>query len=117
MEHAPAFQFYPKDFLTDGHVAAMALAEVGAYIKLLCLCWQDGSLPCETSRLARMVGEPEASFRRLWPALEPCFRKVDGGRLINPRLELERQKQAARREAGREAGIKGAAIRWPRTNR
>jgi uncharacterized protein YdaU (DUF1376 family) len=90
----------------------MSLAERGAYITLLCLCWQDGSLPADLGRLARMVGEPDAGFRRLWPALEPCFRKQDG-RLLNPRLELERAKQAARREAGREAGIKGAAMRWP----
>ena len=109
---APAFQFYPKDFLTDGHVAAMTLTERGAYITLLCLCWEDGSLPVELPKLARMAGEPEVSFRRLWPALEPCFRKQDG-RLVQPRLDKERAKQTARREAGREAGVKGAAMRWP----
>jgi uncharacterized protein YdaU (DUF1376 family) len=113
MEHAPAFQFYPKDFLTDGHVAGMSLAERGAYITLLCLCWQDGSLPADLGRLARMVGEPDAGFRRLWPALEPCFRKQDG-RFVQPRLDQERQKQAARREAARKSGTKGAAVRWPR---
>jgi hypothetical protein len=68
-EKAPAFQFYAKDFLTDGHVAGMTLAERGAYITLLCLCWQERSLPTETARLARMVGErcrPFCGSGRRW---------------------------------------------------
>jgi hypothetical protein len=35
---SPAFQFYPKDFLTDENVRVMSLQERGAYITLLCLC-------------------------------------------------------------------------------
>jgi len=111
-EKAPAFQFYPKDFLTDGHVAGMTLAERGAYITLLCLCWREGSLPFDMARLARMVDEPLPAFRRLWPTLEPCFRK-ENARLVHPGLDQERAKQAARRLASSENGSKGAAKRWP----
>jgi len=40
----PAFQFYPKDFLMDDKVIVMNLEEIGAYIKLLCLCWNNNGL-------------------------------------------------------------------------
>jgi uncharacterized protein YdaU (DUF1376 family) len=112
-EKAPAFQFYPKDFLSDGKVAAMTLAERGAYITLLCLCWQERSIPAESSRLARMVGTSPAAFARLWPALEPCFHVSDDdpGRLVHLRLEKERTKQNAYRERQSNAGRASAATR------
>jgi len=110
-EKAPAFQFYPRDFLTDGNVAAMSLQEVGAYIRLLCLCWQEQSLPTDPARLARMVGAPLPAFQKLWPAVRTCFQEVDG-RLVHPRLEKEREKQRVRREHLSLNGQKGASHRW-----
>jgi uncharacterized protein YdaU (DUF1376 family) len=94
---SPAFQFYPKDFLSDENVRMMSLQERGAYITLLSLCWIEGSLPADPSMLARLCGTPVAAFRRLWPALERCFRLVptDPSRLVHPRLEREREKQSA----------------------
>jgi len=105
-ERAPAFQFYPKDFLTDGNVAGMSLQERGAYITLLCLCWLEGSLPSDLGRLANHVGVPRATVVKLWPALARCFRPSDTeeGRLIHPRLELERQKQEEYRRRQSDAG-------------
>ncbi len=114
-EKAPAFQFYPRDFLIDGKVAAMTLAERGAYITLLCLCWTEGSLPSGMSALARLCKVSQAAFTRLWPALEPCFRGAggDGSRIVQPRIERERQKQETYRTlkatAGREGGKAKAA--------
>jgi len=106
---APAFQFYPKDFLTDEHVRLMSLQERGAYITLLCQCWTEGTLPADSERLARLCGVPSAAFRKLWPALEPCFRPAsrEDNRLVHPRLERERQKQRAYRKKQAENGKKG----------
>jgi uncharacterized protein YdaU (DUF1376 family) len=102
---SPAFQFYPKDFLTDENVLVMSLQERGAYITLLCVCWQQGTLPDDQERLARLCGVPVPAFRRLWPALAVCFRAAldQPGRLVQPRLEREREKQAnfARRQSDR----------------
>ena len=106
LERSPAFQFYPSDFLADSHVIAMRLPERGAYITLLCLCWIDGSLPVEMPALARLCLVSPASFERLWPALEPCFKVVDG-RLVQPRIERERQKQETWRALKIDAGQKG----------
>lgn len=110
---APAFQFYPKDFLTDEHVALMSLQERGAYITLICYCWQQGSLPAEHEHLARFCGTPLAVFRRLWPSIAPCFRPhpSQGDRLVHPRLEKERKKQRDFRRLQSEKGRASAARR------
>lgn len=109
-EKSPAFQFYPKEFLTDGHVAAMSLKECGAYIKLLCLCWQEESITSDPQRLANMVGVSRREFQKLWPALEPCFIE-EGATLRHGRLDLERGKQAAYREQQRLKGLASAVAR------
>lgn len=111
---SPAFQFYPKDFLTDEHVRLMSLQERGAYITLICQCWTEGSLPADVGALARLCGSPAAAFRRLWPALVPCFRAVSGraDRLTHPRLDLERRKQREYRRRQADAGKQGAESRW-----
>lgn len=111
---SPAFQFYPKDFLTDSNVVVMSLQERGAYITLICQCWIEGDIPADPARLSRLCGVPIASFRKLWPALAPCFRPLrrDADRLVHPRLERERQKQIEFRDGQSERGVKGAAARW-----
>lgn len=111
---SPAFQFYPKDFLTDSNVVVMSLQERGAYITLICQCWIDGSLPSDVARLARLCGVPVSPFRKLWPALEPCFRPASNtDRLVHPRLELERRKQREFRRRQAENGRLGGRPRKP----
>lgn len=105
-DKSPAFQFYPKDFLTDGKVAAMTLEQRGAYITLLSICWLEGSLPDDLRPLARMVGVPLSEFRRIWVALAPCF-TVKGDALIHKRLDKERAKQEAFRQMQSERGKLG----------
>jgi uncharacterized protein YdaU (DUF1376 family) len=92
---APAFQFYPGDFLADLNVMCMTLEELGAYWKLVSVCWIEGSLPAEMPRLARILGVAERKMLSLWSAIGPCFDAREDGRLDHPRLERERSKQAA----------------------
>lgn len=110
-EKSPAFQFYPKEFLADSNVSGMSLQELGGYIKLLCICWNDGSLPMATDRLANMVGVPEKVFTKFWPAVRVCFTERDG-RYVHGRLDLERQKQAEHRQRASDRGTFGAEQRW-----
>lgn len=112
-EQSPAFQFYPKDFLTDSNVVAMTLPERGAYITLLCICWLERSLSTDPTTLARLCRVTPARFTQLWPALEPCFAVVDG-RLIQPRMERERQKQETYRALKAAAGRKGGRPKVPK---
>jgi uncharacterized protein YdaU (DUF1376 family) len=106
---APAFQFYPKDFLADERVRLMSMPERGVYITAICLCWSEGTLPADSQTLSRLMGMPVTAFRKLWPALEGCFRVSprDASRLIHPRLERERQKQRAYRRRQADNGRKG----------
>lgn len=108
-EQVPAFQFYPKDFLSDGKQAAMSLAEVGAYVRLMSICWLEHDIPNDTVRLARMVGATQSQMKVLWPAIAECFqvRDDDPARLFHPRLEKERAKQAEFRERQKSNGLKG----------
>lgn len=111
---APAFQFYPADWLADARVAAMTLEEEGAYIRLLCFCWREGSLPPEPSTLARLLKVSTDKMAELWSRIEPCFRTGDDGRLRQRRLDLERMKQRAfsRLQSDRRAtGIRNALER------
>lgn len=94
-KRSPAFQFYPRDFLSSRKVDRMSMAERGIYITLLAHCWIDRGLPTDVAELAatcRMKPEP---FQRIWTSgvLQHCF-EARGGRLVNPRLELERRVQA-----------------------
>ena len=109
---SPAFQFYPNDFLSDANVIVMSLQERGAYITLICVCWQQGALPNNVDQLARFCGAPVSVFRRLWPAIQKCFRpSSDGATFTHPRLERERKKQREYRKLQSEKGKASAARR------
>jgi uncharacterized protein YdaU (DUF1376 family) len=114
IEQSPAFQFYPKEYLSSEKVRAMSFKERGMYWDLCSHAWLNGSIPADLELLARMLGEPLASFRKHWPHIRPCFRQVDGddSRLEQPRLEVERRKQSDRRAHNQESGHKGANRRW-----
>lgn len=109
---APAFQWYPKDILTDGKVIPMTLEEEGAYRRLIDQCWLDKRLPSNLETLAAMCKNVSAEkMRVMWNRIEPCFTRVEEGGIaffIHPRLEKERRKQAKNRKARQLA----AKARW-----
>ncbi|MEO6236601.1 MAG: DUF1376 domain-containing protein, partial [Vicinamibacterales bacterium] len=111
---APAFQFYPNDFPSDANVIVMSLAERGAYITLLYVCWQQGSLPNDPTRLARLCGASATAFRRMWSTLWPSYHQREDGQLVIPRLEKERERQAEFRRMQSEKGKASGAIRGAR---
>lgn len=112
-EKVPAFQFYPKDFLSDERVQMMSYTERGLYITLLCSCWLEGSLPADPGALAKLLKVPVSRFRKLWQGpLGKCFRPGDDGRLGHKRLDVERRKQEDWRTTNHEKGVRGAAARW-----
>lgn len=112
-EKAPAFQFYPKDFLSDGNQGEMSLAESGAYARLMCRCWLEKTVPDDVKRAANLVGATAGQMRKMWPAIRRCFQPHPTltGRLIHPRLEKEREKQEAFRQRQSAKGKVSAANR------
>jgi len=91
----------------------MDLDELGLYTLLLCRSWIEGSIPADLGELARMLKLPVPRLKKLWPAVSPCFEVRADGRLVQPRLEYERDKQAEYRGRMSTAGKAGAAKRWP----
>jgi uncharacterized protein YdaU (DUF1376 family) len=113
-ELSPAFQFYPRDFLSSSKVMAMTMEERGVYITLLCLAWLDGSIPSDTGALANLCRTNKVRMDRMWPVVGACFVEAEGtmNRLVNPRMEVERTKQKINREKKAIAGSEGAKSRW-----
>ncbi|HEA67186.1 MAG TPA: DUF1376 domain-containing protein [Desulfobacterales bacterium] len=108
---SPAFQFYPSDFLSDENVAMMDNREVGCYIKLICHCWKQGSIPVNMESLGLLCGEDESTMAELWANIKPCFRVKGKNRLIHLRLDRERKKQKEWRKKSSAGGKKSAELK------
>jgi len=111
MNTAPAFQFYPADFLADENVALMSLAARGAYITLLCYCWREGSIPADMDKMGRLCGVDGSAMAQLWTELCLSF-SSSHDRYVNPWLERARLRQIEHRKERQESGKKGAESRW-----
>lgn len=119
MGASPAFSFYAKDFLTG--TAAMSLAEVGAYVKLLAYQWDAGAVPFSNRDRARILGCSVTQERNVWARISDKFELVEHA-YQNERLETERRKQAERRERLADNGKLGGRpvkleVKQTRTNR
>ncbi len=64
----------------------MSHEEKGVYIDLLCHQHQDGWLPADTGRLARIANLPHNDFLRIWSFLSAKFEQKDS-KLYNKKLE------------------------------
>jgi len=110
MSEAPAFQLYSADFYVDTN--EWSVDEVGIYTRLLLSQWSNKSLPDNITRLARIAGCSPQKFQKAWGQIAIKFIKNGDGRLQNPRLEREREKQQKYRELQAEKGKRGAEKRW-----
>lgn len=107
-EKSPAFQFYPKDFLSDGYAMAMPLECLGAYIKLLCFDWINDGIENDNQILYRLTGLEYLDLQSgdldahagTIEMLKEKFVKhpTKKGFITNPRLMKEREKQSSFRE-------------------
>ncbi len=109
----PAFQFYPKDWLSDINVIRLTSAQRGVYINLLCVCWLEGSIPSDRVAIASLFRDcseqDAATVAQLFDA-DPA----DPAKLIHKRLEKERVKQCQYRKCQSQNGLRGAKVRWRR---
>ena len=105
---SPAFQFYPADYIGSQRVQMLTLEEEGAYIRLLCSCWQHGSIPADPEMAARIIGK--GGSRVVAEVVLKLFiqHPSDPTLLTHERLEEERTKQAFWREKSSRGGLKSA---------
>lgn len=117
MSKSPAFQFYPADFLADANVAVMTTEEVGAYLILTLFAWRENGLPDDVEELSTLARMPLDRFSIAWERrLSRCFERREDGRLVQPRLEREREKQQAFRERMSEVGKRGGRPKKGKAN-
>lgn len=108
MNKAPAFQFYPADFLVG--VAGMSHEEIGIYIKMLSYQWLKGGLPSDEKVLRKLLN----TRRVVSQIVLEKFALTGDGVLQNTRLEKERAKQEDWRNKSAEGGRKSAESRSQR---
>jgi uncharacterized protein YdaU (DUF1376 family) len=99
MAKDPAFLFYSKDWMEG--TAEMLPEEKGVYIDLLAHQHQNGSLPADTKRLARIARVSHEEFLRIWEGgLSAKFNHVDN-RLVNQKLNHVVQERATNAQVKR----------------
>jgi uncharacterized protein YdaU (DUF1376 family) len=108
---APAFQFYPRDYLCDLNVRAMSYEQRGVYWELVSLCWLECGIPSDLNAIAKILGMKHSRLVKLWPGIAPCF-VADGERLQHPRLNAERLEQEQFAASKSSAGKAGNDKRW-----
>lgn len=92
----PYYPMYVYDFDEDPNVLAMNLSEVGLYQLALNEAWKRGSIPDDPTALANLIRRNPVDVKRAWLKVQACWVKSSvAGRLINPRLEKEREKANA----------------------
>lgn len=111
---APAFQFYPKQWLGDDKVMAMSWEARGMHMHLMCIAWQQDppcTLPDDDALLCRWLSNP-----RKWSDLKgQIFTawKLIEGRWQQGGLLAEFDKQTSYRESRKN----GADKRWSKDAR
>jgi uncharacterized protein YdaU (DUF1376 family) len=110
-EKSPAFQFYVKEFMSDANVQAMQWDEIGMYVWMMCVEWNEREPPFTKERMSRILKLTDnATIDRVFEALRPCYEDV-GGLLVHPRLAKERRKQLEWREKSSQGGRRSASLR------
>lgn len=100
----PYMNLYWSDLLADTmHLGAQ---EFGAYVLLLGHQWQYGSLPDDPVVLARIARIDARQWHKVKERVLAFFDRIDG-RLVQKRLQQEREKAASKVELRRAAGALG----------
>lgn len=109
----PAFQFYPKDWLSSESVVVMTAEQRGWYIQLLCHAWNSepiATLPADDRKLKALAGAGDSWATDKQSVLD-CF-EVEGDRLVNRRLANQFEEMEEFRLSKSDAGRKGNEKRW-----
>lgn len=108
MKSLPYFPFYPGEWLRSPTVLGMSLYEQGAYLRLLCVQWEDGAIDPEDVPLILGIDAEEAIemlSRRPWKRAFPAGKD---GMLRNPRLAADRETAQMKVDSAQAA----AKARW-----
>lgn len=114
VESAAGLVIYPGDYLGDDEIAAASPEAIGVLFLLLLREWKQMGLPTDHRKLARWVRLSPARFARVWAEIGGHFVEREA-RYYFPRNDIEREKQARRKQQTRNAGLASAAARAQQT--
>lgn len=110
MPIAPAFSFFPSDYLGDPHTIVMTTEENGAYCLLMWVCWEQDGLPNDIEELAGYARLTLKKFQPMWERrLKRCF-DFDEKRnqFVHPRFEkIIREIKAFRKKKSNAGKVSG----------
>jgi hypothetical protein len=117
LDNPPAFQFFPRDWLTSRAITSMTPAQRGYYIHLLAHAWLSefpGHIPNDPSIIWKLAGaESREIFDRDGGLVLSQFSPARGGKtLANARLVKCMQVMVLARRERIRAGHAGASSRW-----
>lgn len=104
----PFMKLWVDDLLADLTEMGLTDEEFGAYMRLLLIAWQRGSIFADVKKNARWLTCSDARLKKLWPAFAHKWHPDGNGGLVNPRMEKVRGEAL-----GKSSKAKAAAdARW-----
>jgi uncharacterized protein YdaU (DUF1376 family) len=119
----PWFKMYAAETLSDENFLGWSVEERGAWITLLCHQWREGSIPADLDRIACLLRLDADAMRpqceRIWRRIADRFIPHPDlpGRLVSPRMEMEREEAMEVAKQKSDAAKKAATSRWSKGNR
>lgn len=107
------FSFWANEYLSDGKIRVLSYEKRGILQTLWAFAWSDGSIPSDPEELGMMLGIPAKAMRTHCDWIARFFESHPGlpGRLVSPRLELERERIEKKGAKASES----ARVRWERS--
>lgn len=99
------FPFYFRDYLLSKTRLRFTPSQRGAYIDILCLCYDsdDGYIEWDTDYFVNLTGATKEDITAVQRAFNECSTGVNG-RWTHPRVLAEREKMTLQHEAAKRAG-------------
>jgi len=104
---------YVGDYLAD--TQRLTTEQHGAYLLLIMDYWRNGPPDADDETLATITKLPVSQWRKHAPKILRLFR-IQDGKLWHKRIEAERQRAGEVSDKRSEAGKRGAAKKWGKSN-
>ncbi len=103
--------------VAEFYAADLSPQQSGVRERLRMYIWFNGTrLPCETKELAKIAGVTVRTFMKMAPVIAPHFDIDEDGRWRHYDYEEQREAALAKHAARSSAGVKGANIKWNKSD-
>lgn len=111
----PWFKFFPRDWIALVQTSQLSAPAEGCFIRLLCHCWINGTIPRDRARLAVICDYSGPELDRAIAMFTP--KGSDVSQLYSPRLETEREDCIIRHMRQSQGGKKAMRRRYSKVHK